>query len=103
MLTVVLWAQRAYLGPTSMNTEIAFIMCNMAKVCSWWRPLILFPFVRGKGPWPWSAFAGFGAELLPELRASGEMVAMAVFQRCADRLMVFKPMYRDAGDAQHML
>ena len=25
--------QRVYLGPTSMDTEMAFIMCNQAKVC----------------------------------------------------------------------
>ena len=26
--------QRAYLGPTSMDTEMAFIMCNMAQACT---------------------------------------------------------------------
>ena len=26
--------QRVYLGPTSMDTEMAFIMCNQAQVCS---------------------------------------------------------------------
>ena len=25
--------QRVYLGPTSMDTEMAFIMCNQAQVC----------------------------------------------------------------------
>ena len=27
--------QRVYLGPTSMDTEMAFIMCNQAQVIFW--------------------------------------------------------------------
>ena len=25
--------QRRYLGPTSMDTEMAFLICNLARVC----------------------------------------------------------------------
>lgn len=27
--------KRAYLGPTSMDTEMSLIMCNQAKACTW--------------------------------------------------------------------
>ncbi|KAK9842023.1 hypothetical protein WJX81_004620 [Elliptochloris bilobata] len=36
-------AQRAYIGPTSMNTEVAFIMCNLAQVRR--SSLVYDPFV----------------------------------------------------------
>lgn len=47
----VLRAQRAYLGPTTMNTEIAFIMCKMAKVRLWSNLLPAEGSCRAPGIW----------------------------------------------------